>query len=1650
MRRGSNHIANEIHELSKKPLEKQLRDSYIRGLEAAHGGTVERVPQAHAEYLRNIQNQAKKELRQAAQFQRRDTERFINEVNKAKNRRYATAVLNNRPIAAKEVLMSDGGIRHYQMDTYVNMIMAHHQSQAYNTAKLLASSGVAKFFQVSDGNECGWRDHLDPDKANGKIVTLEEALSNTLAHPYCVRQFWARSDLKNKPKTGRARKAVKALGGAAAAGVGVAAVVQAKNALHNGAIEKFLSSNSLFLKFQHGLEETKRSIDDIERQIAAFEGRDFLPVDIEELADDVTTHGESWVTDRKPLPHYVLEILGLDGTESDDIIGNRLFDFERFTAAVKRRGMDVSLIEHADSFEEGMRSALKQAAGDYQMMGWSRADIFDTRLSFPQQGRNLLNFWPRVTWFNNDMIRSWTNLTDALKFMSAKELRHYAAERGYDIINDKGHYKTRKELIQELGGWKLGMMHRVSLNPRGVIRGGFQVSPTGQLIPNFRLVPKNLPFRVETEWRQRRMFKNEIIQKGREMGIGGLKEAMTREDLLRQTGIVDDIVRYRATTVVLHPPVLPEIRLNFHNNSFQSVVFEMRSFANFLRGSVRINRQGWRNMRVSIGSKGGAVKLKTVVNEMVIEDDEGGKTVISERKWLAKSNLIKFIPDKYRQFTRFLLRFADDTEGRYGEKLPWLHGGVMQIARILNQPWQDVQEIVKRVEFNYKSLLRKVRGPDEYDGIADNVIMMHPEGRIGSYRKITSNDIPLAGIEVGVREGRYPQSFLDDIRKVQNYFEERFPKAAQPDWVVNEIPTYDPKSGKGSFFRYRRSTNNITIDPRVIETWEGRHRQVFQEAVHKNHFPKTLSPNPIASAVHEMGHSLNSQMTKQEIVGFWHRILKATDDSGWDFGGGSRQDFLVSAGSHKEMYEQLEEFFRRPKNQKIIHERLSSYASENPWEFMSEALSEGLSASQPRVIARVATEYLEEIFNDGKKRHVLKIDIVPKKLLTFFDKDGKPFKKLTELLGRTESYHPTFDQRPEGVPLLKAVSGKFSKSDIDMESVWEEGRRIIDPDNPLLKVDEYFIHDLEHVVENLRYQDLTEGEKKALVKYFVDDLIDFNKAVVNRYSYGLMNNDIHDDSRAVHLFIRAADNNAPFPERTQGHHGWDDRMGHYEIVISEDRIIDWLTSHERYTMHAPGTENPMSVLTHEFAHHLTRAIENTTDAEDGHKVLRKLERDLDKALGLTGDDTFENGEFLSGARLSTLDSAKWHRIMDKMGMTGSYATENGYEFIAEAMVEYLHAPNPRQHAVAIGKAFDDFFKIQKSEQFDFYDPFDGDFLYASYIDRKPGKNLIESAIDVIRELDPVDDLQSSLVRTTDKLRDFLNKNDVDVGRHYEEISHKVMRAYEEVFPALADAFEHYGVDKVAMAVAPIGKWSHVSGGILGAFNPRMFSVFLNENFLTHFGKSGLTIDRAGGRKIRNVGTGEEELITHELAHMIHELIMDHAWSDLGDKAKMFGLRNERTFWEVLGGPGVTSDPGGTDKDDVADFMRRYPRAREGNFSEILSDPDRDLIQRLSEVYGEDLMPVLGNIVFANDAVTKKITDPLQGRFMRVPDFGYEQEYQKFRRWIASELSEYAGDNLAELIAEAMSEFMLSDSPRPIAVLVADWAEEWIDTLQYVD
>ncbi|MGW3401191.1 hypothetical protein [Streptomyces zhihengii] len=76
--------------------------------------------------------------------------------------------------------------------------------QAVTTANTAAARTTLddlgiNWMEVRDGADCGWTSHDDPDRADGTLRTVQDALAHPAAHPNCIRELRPRPDVITPP-----------------------------------------------------------------------------------------------------------------------------------------------------------------------------------------------------------------------------------------------------------------------------------------------------------------------------------------------------------------------------------------------------------------------------------------------------------------------------------------------------------------------------------------------------------------------------------------------------------------------------------------------------------------------------------------------------------------------------------------------------------------------------------------------------------------------------------------------------------------------------------------------------------------------------------------------------------------------------------------------------------------------------------------------------------------------------------------------------------------------------------------------------------------------------------------------------------------------------------------------------------------------------------------------------------------------------------------------------------------------------------------------------------------------------------------------------------------------------------------------------------
>jgi hypothetical protein len=83
------------------------------------------------------------------------------------------------------------GLRSVVEETYRNRANAIARTETalvwQATAHDRYGQAGIRLVRIHDGAGCGWTSHRDPDKANGSIRTLADAMAHPISHPHCRR-----------------------------------------------------------------------------------------------------------------------------------------------------------------------------------------------------------------------------------------------------------------------------------------------------------------------------------------------------------------------------------------------------------------------------------------------------------------------------------------------------------------------------------------------------------------------------------------------------------------------------------------------------------------------------------------------------------------------------------------------------------------------------------------------------------------------------------------------------------------------------------------------------------------------------------------------------------------------------------------------------------------------------------------------------------------------------------------------------------------------------------------------------------------------------------------------------------------------------------------------------------------------------------------------------------------------------------------------------------------------------------------------------------------------------------------------------------------------------------------------------------------------
>lgn len=200
------------------------------------------------------------------------------------------------------------------------------------------------------------------------------------------------------------------------------------------------------------------------------------------------------------------------------------------------------------------------------------------------------------------------------------------------------------------------------------------------------------------------------------------------------------------------------------------------------------------------------------------------------------------------------------------------------------------------------------------------------------------------------------------------------------------------------------------------------------------------------------------------------------------------------------------------------------------------------------------------------------------------------------------------------------------------------------------------------IVDTIKFLGTSQRRNKGLNDEYFKDY--FGKVVKSGYgvqilqTYGQKHGMIMLEAKAKQNFRKPAGKVASNNVASASNHTWGDWAG---IAFNATHTKDYtaMKASNAYSVkvkwHPIGTESPVSTMSHEFAHKIDYFLE---EAGFRHIIMEEVNK-------------------------VNVKGASW--IKENLSQ---YASTNDREIIAEAFSEYMHNPNPRPSAIAIGEAME--------------------------------------------------------------------------------------------------------------------------------------------------------------------------------------------------------------------------------------------------------------------------------------------------------------------------------------------------------------------------
>ena len=492
-------------------------------------------------------------MRNARAFAARDTERFVSHVwedTPARRKMFGRSTkyldrygfkgtpgqLNfiedpggvarmDKRFGVKAAVGADG--RKYEYGRYARMQGDAFTNKLFNegavtAAERMALTGRNVVILVSDGPDCGWTYHDDPQKADGMVVSIAEARANPIAHPHCQRRFSVSTKPKDREKVSKretlAKAASKALAGAAVAGLSAYGASAAANVAAS-AFARFAASDlyeayidhlrTLMFNGDHAAQHFLRAAVSLQDRMISWDERIAAARQTNaQLFPFTHAHGRMWPGG--PLVDEIPEVFqGLRAVGDEFLQAASRFGPREIEKAVKNIPDDVLHFlnrtwplhrteEQMQLAFEGMQKFMRNEENRKNVVSVINAE-FQRRNVL----HNLLLKIPGGEQFASKVTLTWSQWGQRLRLDPFDWMRGHITFTPTGLIRSlsffpKTAFRGVVKMYQDgsIGG-HLSALPKNFMN--GIFRAIVEVNEHGALVGNIRIVPKG-PLRVTLEF----------------------------------------------------------------------------------------------------------------------------------------------------------------------------------------------------------------------------------------------------------------------------------------------------------------------------------------------------------------------------------------------------------------------------------------------------------------------------------------------------------------------------------------------------------------------------------------------------------------------------------------------------------------------------------------------------------------------------------------------------------------------------------------------------------------------------------------------------------------------------------------------------------------------------------------------------------------------------------------------------------------------------------------------------------------------------------------------------------------------------------------------------------------------------------------------